>query len=259
MKWNTNIKAAFLAAALATSGNALAQQQEVDQAPVDTNETSEMQNQSQTAPQSNLTSAHRPAGYEAASYYDQAELGHFNSPNEVEIEKWKNNNPAGFQRALENTTGNHLRILNTQRYDQNQPLLTERDKEKIIKILPENPNKIQWVTGKIAQTLSPEAREWGDSMSDIENNLDLADQLLLHKEGFEENDATENLLTASQTIANKHDIALSQVVKDLRLNISDGLMKKITTMAQTGFLPKMESESHKVAVPRSAPLAQPKP
>lgn len=166
---------------------------------------------------------------------------------------WKNENPAGFQRALDDTAAGHIEILNAQRYDQNQPMLSEQDKENIIEGLPENPDRIQAHTGEIAQSLSREAVEWRDSMTDISNNLDLAGQLLLHQDEFESADIT-GLLTASQTIAEKYDMTLSQAADGLGLNVSDDLMEEITTMEQGEPAGKMEAAPDSEIAP---PLAVP--
>ncbi|MGM0421526.1 MAG: hypothetical protein ACQEQL_00350 [Pseudomonadota bacterium] len=81
MGWDKKLKAAFLTAAVLTSGNALAQQENVDQAPVDTNETSELQNKSQATPEADMTSVHGPTGCEAyASSDGMIEIACFGNP-----------------------------------------------------------------------------------------------------------------------------------------------------------------------------------
>lgn len=220
MGWDKTLKAAFLTVAMAATGSAFAQNEAVDQAPVDNSATS------------------------------------LEEKND-ELNKWKNDNPAGFKRALDNTTAAHLKILNAQRYDHNRPLLSEQDRENIVEKLPENPDLIQKRTGQIVQSLSPEAREWRDSMTDITNNLDLAGQLLLHKDEFEDVEVT-GLLTASQAIAGKYDMTLSQAVEGLRLNASDDLREKINTMEQAAPLAEMESKPNRGISRPLTSLGQPK-
>lgn len=80
MGLDKKLQAAFLTAAV-LSGNALAQQENVDQAPVDTNETSELQNKSQATPETDMTSVHGPTGCEAyASSEGMIEIACFGNP-----------------------------------------------------------------------------------------------------------------------------------------------------------------------------------
>lgn len=167
------------------------------------------------------------------------------SDEDITLIRWKNDNPLGFERAMDQTISGHLEVLNAQRYDEDRPLLSEQDKEQIIDELPENPDEIQARTGLIAQSLSPEATEWKDSMTDITNNLDLAGQLLLHQDEFEDADLT-GLVTASQAIAGSYDMTLSEAVDGLGISVSDDLKEKITEMEQPESSADVEAEAEAV-------------
>lgn len=172
---------------------------------------------------------------------DQFQQAHM-SAEDIALIRWKNDNPSGFERALDETITGHFEVLNAQRYDQGRALLGEQEKLDIIDELPENPDKIQQRIGEVAQGLSPEAIEWRDAMADITNNLDLAGQLLLYEEEFQDSDIT-GLLTASQTIADTYGMTLSEVVNGLGIEVSDNLMQEIQTMEQPESATEMKAEA----------------
>ncbi|MGM0421527.1 MAG: hypothetical protein ACQEQL_00355 [Pseudomonadota bacterium] len=79
MGWNETLRTAFLAATVAMTGNAFAQNETVEQAPVDNDATSIFQTPS--APQEDVISVHSPTGCEAyASSAGVIELACFGNP-----------------------------------------------------------------------------------------------------------------------------------------------------------------------------------
>ncbi len=122
----------------------------------------------------------------------------------VELEQWKAGNPEGYERAVDETSSAYLETLNASRHDQNKPVLSNEEREKIKETLID-PDKTQRMNGELIETLSKDAIEWRDARYTHASNMSLADQL--SNEMFDQEhakDTVNGLQNSSKVLRRKH-------------------------------------------------------
>ena len=146
------------------------------------------------------------------------------------IEAWRENNPEGYARALEETVEEHIYAKNAQRFDNGQPAMSKEEKAFTKASLPDSPDEIQKRTYGIVQGLSKEAIEYRDDMVMISDNLNVANQLIEDRDIFDESAPrkAKGLVKSSEKLAEKYNANMNDIIDQYDIKVGNQILEDIS-------------------------------
>lgn len=131
------------------------------------------------------------------------------------IEKWVENNPDGFQRAMDEAHDSYLDVWD---FKGNNWNASESERSNVIESLPNDPDAIHEQKYALLQTLSDSEYEARDAIMAVRDNLNLAREM--EEFGFEGDGYKEGLRASSENaLEGKTELSINDIAQ--KYNMSD--------------------------------------
>ena len=151
-------------------------------------------------------------------------------PREEELRAWKENNPEGFQRELEEQREYYLHAVDAIRHEQGQTPLNAQERADYH--TPEDPHEIAKMHGELINGLGEEGREWLDNQRDVANNLDLATQMHALRDEYADPSSIDGLIAGTKQICDQSGINPIELAERYKIDLNPELHDQLTGATQ---------------------------
>ncbi|PCJ99065.1 MAG: hypothetical protein COA45_06375 [Zetaproteobacteria bacterium] len=142
------------------------------------------------------------------------------------IESWKQNNPQGYDRALEEEKVAYLAVWD---FDGDNLSKTPKEREVVGENLPDNPDKIAQMKGELVESLSPESIDRLDAARTIRDNLSLANEIVSNRDVIDSysDDMAAGLFDDVKRLEGVHDLNAMDLAQRYGLDLAPETVERM--------------------------------